>query len=146
MCLIASFSGCVNGEADPLPPAPDRALFEQMAYPVLLRDCGFPACHASSERFFQVFGPGRVRMDLQVDIFDPATPIEMQHSYERARSMLLSAPNTEASLLLRKPLEMEAGGAGHQGRDSLGRDVYPSRADAGYQALLSWAMSSSVRQ
>jgi hypothetical protein len=127
------------------PPSPDQASFEASAYPVLLRDCAFPACHASNDRFFQVYGPGRVRLDPMLDVYDPATPVELQLSYERARSML-SSPHVEESLLLRKPLEASAGGSAHKGADELGRNVYRSKQDAGYQALLLWATSMQAIQ
>jgi hypothetical protein len=116
---------------------PDRAAFEAMAYPVLLRDCAFHACHGSSERFLQVFGPGRGRMRPNTPPLDPATPEEIMHSYDRARSML-DAATPERSLLLRKPLASEAGGTGHEGVDALGRNVYQSAADGGYRALVQW--------
>src|ERR1700755_2646142 len=35
--------------------------FTNDVIPVLLRDCGFQACHGSPERFFRVWGPGRTR-------------------------------------------------------------------------------------
>lgn len=126
---------------------PDAASFETTAYPVLLRDCAFPACHASNARFFQVYGPGRVRLDPMPmeDVYAAAKPAELQLSYERARSML-SSSKVEDSLLLRKPLEASAGGAAHKGADALGRNVYRSKQDAGYQTLLQWAASMQAMQ
>jgi hypothetical protein len=121
--------------------APDAQLFEQEVYPVLLRDCGFHACHGSRERFFQVFGPGRGRLLPETMPLDPADPAEIAHSYERARSMLdTRAP--ESSLLLRKPLATSAGGTGHQGTDQLGRNVYDTRTEPGYLTLSRWATSA----
>lgn len=139
-------AACGSKQIEP-PPTPDAASFEATAYPVLLRDCAFPACHASNERFFQVYGPGRVRLDPMPmeDVYAPAKPAELQLSYERARSML-SSSKVEDSLLLRKPLEASAGGAAHKGADELGRNVYRSKQDAGYQALLQWAASMSAMQ
>jgi hypothetical protein len=116
---------------------PDRAAFEAVAYPVLLRDCAFHACHGSTERFLQVFGPGRGRMRPTTEPLDPATPEEIMQSYDRARSMLdVAVP--ENSLLLRKPLATQAGGTGHEGVDSLGRNVYQSATESGYRALAQW--------
>jgi hypothetical protein len=139
--LVCTFllAACGSKQTQP-PPMPDAASFEATAYPVLLRDCAFPACHASNDRFFQVYGPGRVRLnpDPMLDVYQPATQAELQLSYERARSML-SSPKVEDSLLLRKPLEASAGGAAHKGDDELGRNVYRTKQDAGYQALLLWA-------
>jgi hypothetical protein len=124
---------------------PDRVAFEATAYPVLLRDCAFHACHGSTERFFQVFGPGRGRMLLSTPPLDPATPEEIMHSYYRARSML-DAVAPERSLLLRKPLATEAGGTGHEGVDGLGRNVYQSTAEIGYRALAQWVQPALATQ
>ena len=119
---------------------PDRAQFEAEVYPVLLRDCAFQACHGSTERFFQVLGPGRLRLMPLNDQPEPM-PEEVQHSYERARSMIdVRAP--ERSLLLRKPLAVEAGGTGHEGVDDFGRNVYSSKLDPGYAAIERWVLAA----
>ena len=135
---LACAIGC-GGATRSTPATPDLARFEAEAYPVLLRDCAFPACHASRERFFQVFGPGHVRLDEKTDVLtDPATDDELSYSYDRARSMQFGLVHAKDSMLLRKPLEPSAGGAGHQGKDNLGRNVYLSTSDPGYQVLLRW--------
>jgi hypothetical protein len=70
---------------------------------------------------------------------DPPTPDEIARSYDRARSMLAGSANVEDSLLLSKPLEATRGGQGHEGTDSLGRNVYSVPLEQGYQVLLAWA-------
>lgn len=120
---------------------PDRAEFTMTVYPILLRDCAFYACHGSSERFLQVFGPGRARLSLATRPLDPELDTEIIHSYDRARSLIdMQAP--EDSLLLRKPLEVGAGGEGHQGADDLGRNVYQDKTDPSFIALRHWVLSS----
>lgn len=120
--------------------AADRVQFDAEVYPVLLRDCGFNACHGTTERFFQVFGPGRGRLLPTTRPLDPATLEETTHSYERARSMIdTRAP--ELSLLLLKPLEAAAGGIGHEGVDELGRNVYQTQMEPGYAALARWVLT-----
>ena len=74
-------------------------------YPLLLRDCAFSLCHGDPNRFFQLYGPGRTRLDPKLMSSDPATQAEIQRSYDRARSMLATAATVQDSLLLRKPLE-----------------------------------------
>jgi hypothetical protein len=118
---------------------PDFATFEANVYPVLLRDCGFNACHGSTERFFQVFGPGRARLDPLMPLLEAHTPAEVAHSYSRALSMIdVSDPGR--SLLVRKPLTLAAGGAGHEGVDSWMRAVYVSRQEPGFVALNAWVL------
>jgi hypothetical protein len=140
---------CACG-VDPAPlrvAAPDLNRFAEQAYPVLLRDCGFPACHGASDRFFRVYGPGRSRYmaAMNADPGDPATMDEISQSYDRARSMI-DARNPVRSLLLRKPLASAAGGAGHKGEDLLGRNVYANPNDPGYQALRSWVLGLPAPQ
>ncbi|HKU38995.1 MAG TPA: hypothetical protein VJR89_12630, partial [Polyangiales bacterium] len=120
---------------------PDRAQFEAEVYPVLLRDCAFHTCHGSTERFLQVFGPGRGRMIATTPALDPPTPAELLHSYNRARSMLDNL-NPDGSLLLRKPLATAEGGTGHEGVDALGRNVYQSADELGYRVLERWVRGS----
>lgn len=122
---------------------PDRARFEQEVYPVLLRDCSFEACHGSSERFFQVYGPGRTRLPPIADPLEPVSPAELGFSYDRARSMI-DVAKPERSLLLRKPLAASAGGSGHEGADSLGRNVYQTKLDPGYVAIAAWVLSQGT--
>ena len=120
--------------------------FQREVYPVLLRDCGFPACHGDERRFFRVYGPGRVRLpkdDMTVpSAFDQPTGDEISLTYNLAQSMI-SSTEPGSSLLLRKPLAVAAGGAGHLGVDYFDRDVYRTAQDAGYLAIARWVFSES---
>lgn len=140
---VSSFvSGCAAGEEySGALPSPDGARFVTDVYPLLLRDCGFVGCHGVPERFFRVVGPGRARLNPMSKPDDPATYAEVLQTYQRALSMLASSKNVEDSLLLRKPLELGAGGQGHKGVDDLGRNVFPSSSDPGFVLLRSWASS-----
>jgi hypothetical protein len=118
-----------------------RGAFQDEVYPVLIRDCGFDTCHGAPERTFRVWGPGRVRipnaMGILPDAFDDPTGDEISTTHSLAQAMI-DARAPGRSLLLRKPLAVEAGGAGHLGVDQWGRDVYRTTEDHGYQVLLSW--------
>jgi hypothetical protein len=121
----------------------DFAVFQAEVYPVLMRDCGFANCHGVEQRAFQVWGPGRSRLDS-----DDGNIIEQEQlrTYARALSMLYtdgSRPLSESPLLT-KPLEVSAGGSTHGGVDRYGRNIYRTRNDIGFQALARWAQSSSV--
>ncbi len=133
--------GCAGGEAyrEPLPGDVAYEDFQASVYPLLLRDCAFAECHGGEHRFFQVYGPGRVRLDPTLKPADPATEAEVRRSYERALSMVVTDARLDHSLLLTKPLEPEAGGQGHRGTDLLGRNVYRSKADPSYAAIAQWA-------
>lgn len=138
LCVCAWIAAC--GDANELSlSTPDRAEFTTMVYPILMRDCAFHACHGSTERFLQVFGPGRGRMLATTRPLDPATDAEIMHSYDRARSMI-DAYSPEKSWLLMKPLEASAGGTGHEGADGLGRNVYQNAAEPNYLVLHNWVL------
>jgi hypothetical protein len=147
VALAACLSGvgCVAEPSGWQPAEPDFRTFIDEALPVLLRDCGFHTCHGSSERFFRVFGPGRVRLDPNVREFDRLTAQEWEASYLAAVSMV-DARNPDQSLLLRKPLAIAAGGAAHRGSDKFGRNVYRSTSDSGFIALQRWVLTRSATQ
>jgi hypothetical protein len=118
--------------------------FQREVYPVLLRDCGFPDCHGAPERFLRVWGPGRSRLPgatTTPGAFDLPTGDELSATYSLALSMI-DAGDPARSLLLNKPLAVEAGGAGHLGVDKYGRNVYRTAQDAGYLVLARWVMSA----
>jgi hypothetical protein len=144
---LALLSACSVDPTPLLVANPDANRFATEAYPILLRDCGFPACHGARDRFFRVFGPGRTRLSTSPDLDpgDPATSEEIAQSYDRARSMI-DAKAPERSLLLRKPLASGAGGAGHKGSDSWGRNVYASAVDPNFQTLRAWVFSLGPAQ
>jgi hypothetical protein len=138
---LVVWTGCSDERASVSLPEPEGEAFAQDVYPVLLRDCGSPTCHGASARFFQVFGPGRTRLSEEQDPLDPATPLETLESYRRTRAML-EHDTDDLPLLLRKPLELSAGGASHGGRDAYGRNVYASKEDPNYRVIERWATST----
>lgn len=136
--------GCTSGLPLAEPPPVDRTSFETDVYPILLRDCAFPACHGNRSRFFRVFGPGRTRLDPTMGPYEPASTAEIDASFDRARSMLAGVPELSSALLVRKPLEPAAGGSAHMGLDALGRNVYVDRDDPSWQAIARWAGALEV--
>lgn len=142
LLLLAAVGACASETTELTLSTPDRMQFERDVYPVLLRDCAFHACHGSTDRFLQVFGPGRGRMTAEIKPLDPESPLEINHAYDRARSMI-DAHNLERSLLLKKPLATEAGGSGHEGADELGRNVYQSKSEPGYAAIQRWVLGAA---
>jgi hypothetical protein len=113
----------------------------QDVYPVLMRDCGFHTCHGADERAFRIYGPGRGRLTDDVRALDALTGDEVSLSFSIALSMI-DADHPERSLLLTKPLAVEAGGAAHGGIDDFGRNVYRTKDDEGYKAIAKWVLSA----
>ena len=56
------------------------------------------------------------------------------------------ASSASSSLLVRKPLEVDLGGAPHMGVDQHGRDVYSSPDAQGYVAILEWARAGGLAE
>lgn len=139
--LAATIAACADLEGDFALATPDRAVFDARVWPILVRDCGFSACHGSEPRFFLVYGPGHERLDPAMRVAAEVTPLELQLSYDRARAMI-DVDDPTRSLLLRKPLEVAAGGSGHEGTDPFGRDVYRSVGDPDYQVLVRWVLGA----
>lgn len=139
--VVSTLQSCSYERAAVEDLSPDLMLFESTVYPVLIRDCAFYACHGNAERFFRVYGPGRLRISDELEAYDPATPAEIHHTYERARSMLQGVRGVEDSLLLRKPLDASEGGSGkgHRGTDLWGHDVYRVKSDVAYKKIVDWA-------
>lgn len=125
-------SGCDDAVREV--PAPDREGFRRTVYPVLLRDCAFSGCHGDPRRPLFVAGPGRVRLDPDMDLYEPPTAEEVDRAYDRARALLLREGD-EPPPLLHKP----GPEAAHVGRDAAGDNVYMHDDDPGLLALRAWA-------
>jgi len=141
-------AGCADSQPEGSSVKRQFQPFQREVYPVLLRDCAFPACHGDPERFFRVFGPGRVRLAGETTIpgaLDIPTGDELALSYSLALSMI-DPDDPAASPLLQKPLAVEAGGAGHFGVDPYDRDVYRTAQDSGFVTLSRWVRSEPPPQ
>jgi hypothetical protein len=141
---LAAAAGCTTPDGSFAVPRPDPVTFEQKAYPILLADCAYGGCHGDPERFFSVYGPGRTRLVAGTPPYDPATAEELAISYARASSMLLSPDGVRRGPLLRKPLAVAAGGAGHRGDDPWGSAIYATKRDPRWEALFFWAITAEA--
>lgn len=121
-------------------PERDPIAFQNQVYPILLRDCAFPACHGAPGRFFHIYGPGRTRLLETTLPYAPATPEELAMSFDRTRSMLVDPDGPRRAPLLRKPLAIGSGGSGHKGDTPNGTAIYASKEDPSYIALFRWAI------
>jgi len=136
---VASLVACDDPQAGYQVAERDFDGFEEV-YPVLIRDCGFPTCHGSPDRMFRIYGPGRSRLTDDLRAFELTTGDELSLSLSITLSMI-DGKNPERSLLLIKPLALEAGGSAHGGLDDFGRNVYRTTEDEGYRIIHDWVMS-----
>lgn len=140
--LLSTWGACTVEPATLDIPEADQAAFFNSAYPILLADCGFPACHGDPTRPFAVWGPGRLRLESEQDAYDPPTAEEVALSYTRARSVLYSPDGPRQAPLLRKPLAVSVGGTGHKGDDPWGQAIYQTKRDPHYTTLFYWAIGA----
>ena len=140
--LLLALQGCSEQLQPGTVANRDLSNFTAFVMPVLLRDCGFQACHGSQERFFRVFGPGRTRYSPDTEALAELTGYERDYTYQLARGMV-DQDDPARSVLLRKPLAVEAGGSGHEGVDKYGRNVYRTPDDEGYLQIAQWVFSEA---
>ena len=160
LVLGIAVSGLSCGSTPPPsePPGLDAQVFRDEIYPVLLRDCGFPACHASSQpgleeannldngrstASLRVTGPGRARLNPETPLRGEFLDEEIDDAFERSRSLVFPGADCEASPFLRKPLEVDSGGASHRGNGVHGRDIYARTDDPSYVLLRDWACTQT---
>jgi hypothetical protein len=141
--------GCAEEEPWKLSEATTTSkLWSDGAYPVLMRDCSFFACHGSTDRLFQVWGPKRRRL-YEGDLEGDAERIRLGEESNKTFALALGfvdITDPGNSLLLRKALDAQAGGTGHLGLDKFGRNVYRSGDSPGYVALAKWVYSLRPRE
>jgi hypothetical protein len=131
-------AACVE-EPAPLPlPEGDPALFAARAEPVLEARCADPGCHARRERPFALYAPGRHRADpARLYLDEPLTAEELAANRRAvdafALAPLAAGEPLAACLVVRKPLAVAAGGAGHEGGE-----IFMSTDDPGYLALAAY--------
>lgn len=134
--MLVALGACAVDPPAPVPmPDGDLAVFAAEAQPVLDRACADPGCHGNAERPLALYSPGRRRADPVRTFLDE--PLDDAELLANARAvaafaldpMLDGAPLDEC-LVLRKPLAVAAGGAGHEGGA-----VFDGRDDDGYLGL-----------
>jgi hypothetical protein len=137
--LVALLAGCVQEGLEQAQPAPalDAEFFRCNVQPVLAARCSFAACHGSNQRPLRVFAVQRMRLEVPwTAMTTPLTADELAANY---RSAIGFAADGDAALLLRKPLDVTAGGSYHEGRELYGGDdVFLAEEDPGYQLLRRW--------
>lgn len=137
--LVLLFLGDCNVSSDPIDvPLLDEAAFRCSVQPLLAKRCAFLACHGTALRPLRVYAPNRLRLGGEAGERDrPLSEEELWANYDRARALGIGGP--EEALLLRKPLDVAAGGLFHRGQEMFaGEDVFSSRDDPGYRLLLAW--------
>lgn len=128
--------GCV--ETGPVEVTLDRTYFECNVQPVWDRSCSALGCHGDARRPFHVFTRNRMRLDgTNTERNRVLSQQEMDHNFNNSVGFATSDP--DASWLLRKPLDPEAGGFFHFGKELFeGDDVWTSDEDKEYATVRAW--------
>ncbi len=116
-------------------PMPDFEAFRCGVEPILVRTCGFTACHASPQRRYRIFAPQRLR--LEGSDLGRLSLEETTANYHATRGFIQNS--SEESLLLQKPLDSAVGGYYHEGKEHFGGvDVFLSKSDVDYARIAAW--------
>jgi len=140
----ASSAGCQSGLADkaPLPTGLDEAYFRCAVQPILTKNCSTFACHGTPDRYFRIYARNRLRYGIatesQRNSFLNAQ--ERQLNYDAARAFI-DVNVVDDSLLLKKPLEADAGGATLLGTSN----VFPKVDGGEYKILVKWASGEKAK-
>lgn len=115
-------------------PALDFEVYENDVQPILAERCANPTCHGRADRPLSIYAPGRYREDpSRTYLHEPLTEEELVVNYLGACAFSLGITDPGDCLLLRKPLAVDAGGAGH-----VGGDVWMAEDDAEYRVVEAW--------
>ncbi len=114
--------------------------------PVLIERCSFVICHGNAERPFRLLAPARYRPgfegeDEQVRLDDD----ESRANFDAARAMAQSE-GLDGSLLLLKPLDVNAGGFFHEGKLPGGSDAFTAQDEPSYRVIEAWLANGSACQ
>jgi hypothetical protein len=142
LVTAATLVGCQAGLTDdaPLPKELDEAFFRCHVQPVLTKNCSMFACHGTPERYFRLYARNRLRYGIASESQRNSflNQGERQLNYNAARAFI-DLNVVDNSLLLKKPLELDAGGYYH-GATLLGTsNVFARIDDSEYKILVKWA-------
>jgi hypothetical protein len=132
--------GCEKGLTDPAPlPELDEAYFRCHVQPILTKNCSMFACHGTPERYYRIYARNRLRYGIADESKrnSQLNEGERKHNFDATRAFV-DIDKADESLILKKPLEADAGGFYH-GATKLGTaNVFPSIEAGEYTTILKW--------
>jgi hypothetical protein len=141
LVALSAILGCEGGLEDraPLPPL-DEAYFRCHVQPVLTESCSMFACHGDGSRYFRIYARNRLRYGIAGEAQRNAQLNDAERAFNFASARaFIDVSARDRSLLLKKPLEIDAGGAFHRGATLYGAgNVFSTEKSADYQTLLKW--------
>jgi hypothetical protein len=148
LASVLALSGCQSRLTDdaPLSKELDEAYFRCNVQPILSKNCSMLACHGTPDRYFRLYARNRLRYGIAGEAQRNAflNPLERQLNYNAARAYI-DLNVVDNSLLLKKPLEQDAGGYYH-GATKLGTsNVFAHIDDSEYKILVKWASGEKAK-
>ena len=137
---LAALAGCEKGLTDAAPPPPlDEAFFRCHVQPILSKNCATFSCHGTPERYFRLYARNRLRLGIasEAQRNSKMNADERKHNFDAARAFI-DVDHAEDSLILKKPVEMDAGGWYH-GATKLGTsNIWPNVNQTEYRTIYKW--------
>jgi hypothetical protein len=137
---VVALGGCEKGLTDAAPlPELDEAYFRCHVQPILSKNCATFACHGTPERYYRLYARNRLRYGIagEHERNSLLRPEERKHNYDATRAFV-DVDEAEGSLILRKPLESDAGGLYH-GATKIGMsNVWPDMTVTEYKTVYKW--------
>lgn len=143
--LLALFAAaCVENEPYELP-ALDAPYYRCNVQPVVDAKCSMLACHGDVRRPYHTFTRNRMRLVGSNENRDlPLTAQELDLNMKSALGFV-DAEVPARSFLLLKPLDADAGGYYHRGKEIfVGGDVFLDVEEPEYQVLLTWVSGGTA--
>jgi hypothetical protein len=138
--LLGLLPACESGLTDKAPlPTLDEAYFRCNVQPILTQNCAMLACHGTPDRYFRLYARNRLRYGIagEEERGVKLNEGEAKHNFDATRAYVDLA-HPEESMLLRKPLESDAGGFYH-GATLFGKsNIFPDTKWAEYKTILDW--------
>ncbi len=133
--FTAVLTGCVVDVGPPVPlPQGDVDAFRATVQPILALRCGDPTCHGRTDRPLEIYSAGRHRSDpSRVFLEEEVSAEEVAANARNVAAFALDAASPDQCAVLTKPLARAAGGQWHGGGE-----IFPSRDDREYRAVLAW--------
>jgi len=139
--LFVALVGCQPGLRDeaPFSSSLDEAYFRCRVQPILTKSCAAFACHGDVKRYYHLFARNRLRMGGTEATRNAAMkPEERGANYDATRA-IVDLDARDESLLLKKPLDVSAGGYYHGGATRYDKgDVFATTEDPDYVILEKW--------
>lgn len=138
--LAATLTACEEGLTDKAPlPKLDEAYFRCHVQPILTKNCSMLACHGAPERYYRIYARNRLRYGIagEAQRNSQLNEGEAKHNFDAARAYV-DVDHADESLLLRKPLEPDAGGFYHGATKFSKLNIFANLESTEYETIQKW--------